>query len=414
MNDNEDSIFKSNNLSLEQKLERARTELLDLSARNKLLNIPRSKTAKLLEIIDEKSAEIYRLLVKEGKVFTFLPGRAGKKGELIDVKEDDIESNEATVDSRMFVFDDDIDPNAIRSEHQDTKLQTRLSPQGLQKRLLDLYHDSKTLEEEQGVNILYLTLGTLKWIDPNNKENIRYAPLILIPVSLERGTAGQRFKLRSRQDEIIENLSLEAYLQRTHEILLPKIQSEEELDLSKYIDEVAQSVQIKPDWSVQEDDITLGFFSFAKFLMYRDLDPENWPENESLTEQPLIRSIMVDGFDDTDEGLSDDVPIDPFISPRDMLHIMDSDTSQTLAIHNVREGKNLIIHGPPGTGKSQTIANIIAAAVADGKTVLFVAEKMAALEVVKRRLDHAGVGDACLELHSNKTNKRVFLNRCAE
>ncbi|MFN1149523.1 DUF3320 domain-containing protein [Serratia liquefaciens] len=409
MNDNEDSIFKSNNLSLEQKLERARTELLDLSARNKLLNIPRSKTAKLLEIIDEKSAEIYRLLVKEGKVFTFLPGRAGKKGELIDVKEDDIESNEATVDSRMFVFDDDIDPNAIRSEHQDTKLQTRLSPQGLQKRLLDLYHDSKTLEEEQAVNILYLTLGTLKWIDPNNKENIRYAPLILIPVSLERGTAGQRFKLRSRQDEIIENLSLEAYLQRTHEILLPKIQSEEELDLSKYIDEVAQSVQIKPDWSVQEDDITLGFFSFAKFLMYRDLDPENWPENESLTEQPLIRSIMVDGFDDTDEGLSDDVPIDPFISPRDMLHIMDSDTSQTLAIHNVREGKNLIIQGPPGTGKSQTIANIIAAAVADGKTVLFVAEKMAALEVVKRRLDHAGVGDACLELHSNKTNKRVFL-----
>ncbi|MGQ6089306.1 DUF3320 domain-containing protein [Serratia sp. IR-2025] len=409
MNDNEDSLFKNNNLSLQQKLERARTELLHLSARNKLLNIPRSKTTKLLEIIYERSTEIYRLLVKEGKVFTFLPGREGKKGELIDDEGVVSDSDDALVDDRLLVFNDDFDPKAISAEHQDTKLQTRLTPQGLQKRLLDLYHDSKTLEEEQGVNILYLTLGTLKWIDPNNKENIRYAPLILIPAFLERGTAGERFKLRARQDEIIENLSLEAYLERTHEILLPKINTDEELDLAGYIDEVAQVVQTKPDWSVQENDINLGFFSFAKFLMYRDLDPENWPENDNITEQPLIQSLMVDGFDERDERISDDAPIDPFISPRDMLHIMDSDTSQTLAIHDVREGKNLIIQGPPGTGKSQTIANIIASAVADGKTVLFVAEKMAALEVVKRRLDHAGVGDACLELHSNKTNKRVFL-----
>ncbi|WAL54079.1 DUF3320 domain-containing protein [Klebsiella variicola subsp. tropica] len=409
MNDNEDSLFKNNNLSLQQKLERARTELLDLSARNKLLNIPRSRTAKLLEIIDERSTEIYRLLVKEGKAFTFLPGREGKKGELVDDEGIVSDSDDALIDDRLFVFDEDVDPKAISAEHLDTKLQTRLTPQGLQKRLLDLYHDYKTLEEEQGVNILYLTLGTLKWIDPNNKENVRYAPLILIPASLERGTAGERFKLRARQDEIIENLSLEAYLQRTHEILLPKINTDEELDLSGYIDEVAQAVQTKPDWSVQENDITLGFFSFAKFLMYRDLDPENWPENDNITEQPLIQSLMVDGFDEKDERISDDAPIDPFISPRDMLHIMDSDTSQTLAIHDVRKGKNLIIQGPPGTGKSQTIANVIASAVADGKTVLFVAEKMAALEVVKRRLDQAGVGDACLELHSNKTNKRVFL-----
>lgn len=76
---------------------------------------------------------------------------------------------------------------------------------------MDLYHDSRTLEEEQGVNILYLALGTLKWIDPANKENIRYAPLILIPVTLERGNVGERFKLRARNEEIIANLSLEAF-----------------------------------------------------------------------------------------------------------------------------------------------------------------------------------------------------------
>ncbi|MFB5743624.1 DUF3320 domain-containing protein [Cedecea sp. S5-13] len=409
MNDNEDSLFKNNSLSLQQKLERARMELLDLSARNKLLNIPKSKTAKLLEITDERSTEIYRLLVQEGKAFTFLPGRAGRKGELIDVEEMENDPDAVNINEASLIFDDDIAPNAIRAEHQDTKLQTRLTLQGLQKKLLDLYHDARTLEEEQGVNILYLTLGSLKWIDPNNKENVRYAPLILIPVSLERGTVGERFKLRARQDEIIENLSLEAYLQRTHEIILPKLNTDDAFDLSRYIDEIAQAVQVKSDWGVQENDITLGFFSFAKFLMYRDLDPENWPEGDNITAQPLIQSLMVDGFDEPDERLHDDTPIDPFILPKDMLHIMDSDTSQTLAIHDVRQGKNLIIQGPPGTGKSQTIANVIASAVADGKTVLFVAEKMAALEVVKRRLDYAGVGDACLELHSNKANKKVFL-----
>lgn len=408
MNDNEDSPFKNTSLSLQQKLERARMELLDLSARNKLLNIPKSKTAKLLEIIDEKSVEIYRLLVNEGKVLTFLPGRAGRKGELIDGE--NVENDSDMENPDVFIdLDEDVDPFTTRAEHQDTKLQTRLTPQGLQKRLLDLYHDARTLEEEQGVNILYLTLGTLKWVDPSKKENIRFAPLILIPVSLERGTVGERFKLRARQDEIIENLSLESYLQRTHEIVLPKISTDDEFDFSRYMADVAHAVQIKPEWGVQENDINLGFFSFAKFLMYRDLNPENWPENDNIIDQPLIQSLMVDGFSDTDERLSDDAHIDPFISPKDMLHIMDSDTSQTLAIHDVRGGKNLIIQGPPGTGKSQTIANIIASAVADGKTVLFVAEKMAALEVVKRRLDHAGVGDACLELHSNKTNKRVFL-----
>lgn len=143
--------------------------------------------------------------------------------------------------------------------------------------------------------------------------------------------------------------------------------------------------------------------------MYRDLDPANWPTEDNITAQPIVRALMTDGFDEDDSLLSEDAPIDPIIQPKDMLHIMDSDSSQTLAIHEVRRGKSLVIQGPPGTGKSQTIANIIASAVADGKTVLFVAEKMAALEVVKRRLDQSGVGDACLELHSNKTNKRAFL-----
>lgn len=402
MNSTENSTFQNSALSLDQKLEKARSELLDLGARNRLLNIPRSKNSRFLEIIDERSEQIYRLLVSEKKTFTFLHGKAGK---------DEDDSEETANEEKDVIYHYDDNDIEIKTQHLDTKLQTRLTPKGLQSRLLDLYHDAKTLEEEQGVNILYLTLGTLKWIDPANKENIRYAPLILIPVNLERGNAGERFKIKLRADDIISNLSLEAFLDRVHHIVLPEMQENEndEINVTEYIESVRQAISLKTDWEVKANDITLGLFSFSKFLMYRDLDPSNWPDEEALTSKYLIRSLMEDGFEEYDDLISEDSPIDPIILPKDMLHIMDSDSSQTLAIHEVRNGKNLVIQGPPGTGKSQTIANIIASAIADGKTILFVAEKMAALEVVKRRLDQSGVGDACLELHSNKANKRMLL-----
>lgn len=402
MNSTESSTFQNSALSLEQKLEKARAELLDLGARNRLLNIPRSKNTRFLEVIDERSELVYNLLFNEKKTFTFLHGKSGK--------EDDQETEDSLSEEKAFIYQFDETNTEIKSQHLDTKLQTRLTPKGLQTRLLDLYHDSKTLEEEQGANILFLALGTLKWVDPANKENVRYAPLILVPVSLERGSAGERFKLKARSEDIIPNLSLEAFLERVHQITLPVMQSDDdEINISSYFEAVQQSIALKTDWEVITNDIILGLFSFSKFLMYRDLDPANWPDDEAITSKYLIRALMEEGFDESDGLLSEDSSIDPLITPKDMLHIMDSDSSQTLAIHEVRRGKNLVIQGPPGTGKSQTIANIIASAIADGKTVLFVAEKMAALEVVKRRLDQTGVGDACLELHSNKANKRLLL-----
>ena len=155
--DESQSVFQSN-LPLETKLERARTELLDLGARNRLLNMPRSaKSAKSIDIVDEQTREIYRLLVKEQRPFTFLPGRQAADGaepegdEVVELAQPD---------------DDSVDPRGIATRHADTRLQTRITSSGLQKRLLDLYYDARTLEEEQGVNILFLALGSLKWIDP--------------------------------------------------------------------------------------------------------------------------------------------------------------------------------------------------------------------------------------------------------
>lgn len=305
--------------------------------------------------------------------------------------------------------DDCVDSRGIANRHTDLRLQTRLTSKGLQKRLLNLYYDARTLEEEQGVNVLYLGLGALKWVDPKNENNIRFAPLVLVPVSLERASAGDRFKLRWRQEDPSSNLSLEAMLDRIHLLKLPVFEANDDFDFNSYCDRVAAATASKAGWEVRPDDIVLGFFSFAKFLMYRDLSPETWPKPASLAQQSLIQSLLRDGFPPPNDVIADDALIDPLLPPRDQLHILDSDSSQSLAVHDARRGQNLVIQGPPGTGKSQTIANIIAAAVADGKKVLFVAEKMAALEVVKRRLDATSIGDACLELHSNKANKKAVL-----
>jgi hypothetical protein len=401
--DASDSQLFRSGLPIETKLDRARVHLLDLTARNRLLNIPRSKarSGSLIEVVDERATEIYRLLVKEGKSLTFSPGRSASA---------DSEGDAEEIEDLEQPGEDGVDERGVANRHGDTRLQTRLTSKGLQKRLLTLYFDARTLEEEQGVNVLYLALGTLKWIDPNNAANIRYAPLILVPVSLERATAGDRFKLRWRQEDPSSNLSLEAMVDRIHLLKLPAFEASDEFDYSAYCEAVRKAVASKSGWEVTTDDIVLGFFSFAKFLMYRDLSAETWPAKATLASQPLIQALLRDGFPSHATSLDDEAPIDPALPPAKLLHIVDADSSQTLAVHDARRGENLVIQGPPGTGKSQTIANIIASAVADGRSVLFVAEKMAALDVVKRRLDKVGVGDACLELHSNKANKRALLD----
>ncbi|WP_336973008.1 DUF4011 domain-containing protein [Sphingobium aromaticiconvertens] len=214
-------------------------DLLDLSARNRLLNMPRSgKSAKAVQVVDEKSAQIFRLLVSEGKVFTFLAGRLSPQ----DTAEGEEEPDE--IADLAQPEDDELDEKGRASRHVDTRLQTRLTSKGLQKRLLELFYDARTLEEEQGVNILYLALGALKWIDPQNAANVRYAPLLLVPVSLERGNAGEKFKLRARQEDFAA-ISLEAYLDRVHGIRLPAFEATDGFDFDGYVAGVADAVAAK-------------------------------------------------------------------------------------------------------------------------------------------------------------------------
>ncbi len=393
--------------SIQELLDRSRKELLDLSTRNRLLSIPvNSKSARIIQVYDELSAEVFRRLVTDKRRLSFLPGKAIKPAattsspELFDDEELGLPQPEY----------DEVAVNGIASRHSDPRLQTSLTPEGLQRRLLDLYTNARTMIEEQGVNVLYLALGQLKWFESGDSDTARYAPLILIPVELERKTASDRFRLRWREEDIESNLSLETRLKTDFAINLPAFAEQDDFNPEQYFDGVAWALDGAKNWEVLPNSITLGFFSFAKLLMYRDLDSKNWPNAQELLNHGTISSLLADGFAKTEPLIGDDARLDQVIPAAKLDHVVDADSSQTVAIERVRAGESLVIQGPPGTGKSQSISNIIASAVLDGKTVLFVAEKLAALEVVKHRLEKEGLGALCLELHSNKANKRAVLD----
>jgi hypothetical protein len=393
--------------SVSARLDTSRQALLDLSTRNRLLSVPRQrKSAKIIEIKDELATEVYRLLVEEGKTLSFLAGKERRKAAAQPVEDDEENSDFGELPQPE---DDATDERGVAKRHSDHRLQTLLTSEGLQKRLLTMFYDAKTFEEEQGVNILYLAIGMLKWFEDDKSEVERYAPLILVPVTLARGSAAERFRLSWRNEEFAANLSLQAKMKSEFGLLIPDMPEGDTLNISAYMRAVEAAVAPQKRFAVLENEMVLGFFSFAKFLMYRDLDPANWPPHAKLDGHPLITGLMCDGFPSAEGMIGEEENVDQHLTPARILHVVDADASQTLAIEEARRGRNLVIQGPPGTGKSQTITNIISAAVADGKKVLFVAEKMAALEVVHRRMENIGLGPLCLELHSQKANKRSLL-----
>ncbi len=300
------------------------------------------------------------------------------------------------------------------SNQADDKLQTRLVSKTLQSRLLRQYYEARSSEEEQGVNIHYLAIGFLKWFEADSSTQERNAPLLLIPIRLERQSAGGKFKIEALDEEITTNLSLQAKLLQEFNISIPDLPELDDLNPSEYFREVRRAIAGKQRWQVLEDDMVLWFFSFAKFLMYRDLDPDTWPEGASIADNANINAILNNGFRCEQPILREDDNLDAVLDPANLFHVVDADGSQSVVIEEVRRGRHVVVQGPPGTGKSQTITNMIAAAVKEGKKVLFVAEKMAALDVVKSRMDKVGLGQLCLELHSHKANKKAVLAEISE
>ena len=388
--------------SVAAQLDRSRRDLLDLTLRNPLLNFRPSK-ARGLTITDEISREIFRIIVRDDRLMYFLP-TASSAGD---------ESLEAGMPRALLASLTEFeDPSAEPAAHQvDNQLQTPYSATQLEIRLKNTFRAAHTSIEEQGVNILFLALGTLNWYESESSEMRRMAPLILVPVELSRTSIRAHYRIGYTNEEIGANLSLEAKLKADFNIRLPELPEVEDLTVDNYFQKVRAAISGKERWTVEPNAIFLGFFSFSKLLIYKDLDPASWPEDTPPSEHPVIEALLSpDGFrNDAPDDMEED-GLDPRLTAPDAHQILDSDSSQTLAVIDTMKGRNLVIQGPPGTGKSQTITNLIAEAITRDKKVLFVAEKMAALEVVKRRLDSVHIGDACLELHSHTANKKAVVD----
>ncbi|WP_199538696.1 MULTISPECIES: DUF3320 domain-containing protein [unclassified Duganella] len=372
-----------------------RKRLVETGTRNRLVHVNRTNgRGNVINVVNERSDEVYTIL-SHHKAMRFLA---------IGRDQDDDGTSVRLADAGELAFDP--------SRYTDAYLETRLGPDALQKRLLKIAREAQTAEEESGVNILYLALGFLTWFEDKSSSVAREAPLILLPVELTRNQRTSTYDVRIRDDELVTNLPLQQRLKDDFGIQLPEIQSDEQWIPSVYFEQVQEVIRGLRDWRIEPDAIQLGFFSFSKLLMYRDLALEAWPEG-AIADHGLTRGLLFEGFEPAPSIFDANGKLDDMLPPEKLLHVVDADASQARVIEEVRSGRNLVVQGPPGTGKSQTITNIIAAAVKDGKRVLFLAEKMAALSVVHDRLVRVGLRDVCLELHSRNANKGTVLAELA-
>ena len=373
-------------------LDAARRKLLETGTRNRLIHVNRANArANCLNVINERADEVFSILRLQGRRMRF---RALGKDKADAAGEVPLALAEAA-------------PDEDSGRLTDHFLETPLGPDALARRLLRLAGDARTAEEEQGVNLLYLALGFLRWKEAPSSDVVREAPLVLLPVQLVRNERSSTFDLVCREDDLSTNLPLQERLRQDFAIGLPEVDEAEGWTPAQYFALVREATAGQRGWSVDADGMQLGFFSFAKLLMHRDLDPANWPDG-AFAANPLLQGLLADGFEADAPLFGPHDRLDALLDPARIIQVVDADASQTKVIEEVRHGASLVVQGPPGTGKSQTITNLIAAAAHDGKSVLFVAEKMAALSVVHDRLVKAGLRDVCLELHSRTANKKAL------
>ena len=370
------------NCSIEEKFILLRNNLLDLSLRNPLLNFkPRKKS---INVVDEDISELYQLIVVNREIMGFL-----------DVSSLDEEC----------LNDDEWDVNfKVKDSHKDNFLQTDYEHDELQKRLKKLYNETKTSLEEQGYNTLYLALGFLEWTEVDYQEKIYAAPLILVPLNITRPSFASEIKVSWNFEEIKSNVSL-AYKLKEQGINFPTFEDlESKEDLINYLKQIEQIINVKKGWKLSKN-IFISDFNFKKFVMFNDLNPINWNNLDSSGIKQLY-------FIDSDEYCPGEFygdEVNDTCGSQNYFNVLDADSSQLAVLGEISKGKNLVVEGPPGTGKSQTIVNIIAELLANDKKILFVSEKKAALDVVKSRLDSIGLGEGCLEIHGKNSNKKDFL-----
>ncbi|MBB2147981.1 DUF3320 domain-containing protein [Pedobacter gandavensis] len=371
-------------------------KLLDLTLRNSLLNVRMTKSV------------IQFITVDTGKLEDALAN-----GEEFQVLGKPSDWDNSARDSGIYQSIHHSDPIAdlVGHELSHKRLRAYLSDLELGDSMTHLYRSSRTAMEENGANTLFIGLGMLKWYETDASERARYAPLLLLPVEIIRKSAQKGYVIRSREEETIVNITLLEMIRQDFGIniggleTLPK--DENGVDVKAIFNVIRQAIMSKSRWDVEEQAL-LGTFSFSKFILWNDIHNNA----AQLCRNKVVASLVSGKLEWQPEDNATLAEIsDSLLHPAGVALPISTDSSQLQAIISSAQGKSFVLHGPPGTGKSQTITNIIANALYAGKKVLFVAAKKAALEVVEKRLESIGIGDFCLELHSNKSKKTAVLEQ---
>lgn len=371
-------------------------KLLDFSLRNSLLNFRPGKNSLQLMVTDL------------GKLEDELA--AGKNIRVMEVPSEWTVSMKSI---KMYEIENDRDliENISSEEMKSGRVRTFISANELNDQLKNMYRSAKVSMEENGTNTMFLALGFLRWFESDISEKARYAPVVLVPVDIVRNLRSGGYVIRSRQEEARINTTLLEYLRQIFSIkingldILPE--DEHGIDLPLIFHTVRQAIMGKSRWNL-ENMAFLGLFSFGQFVMWHDIQSRS----EELKQNKVVSSLMDGEMNWEEDELSfDESNVESVFRPADLAVPLSADSSQLVAVAAAAQGRSFVLHGPPGTGKSQTITNMIANALYNGKTVLFAAEKMAALSVVQKRLASIGLDPFCLELHSNKTSKSAVLSQ---
>lgn len=382
----------------EGRLSKWKSKLLDLTLRNRLLNFKPTKST--LQFVAPDLAKLEDALA-DGTEFRVRPLPGIMEGT--DPRVAQVHTNRV---GRPPI--DDMALEALANK----ELLARVPQDALDGNLLAIFSAARTGLEEGGANTLYLAIGLLTWTEAEKADAAHLAPILLVPVSLQRQSVRSGFRLSRHDDEAIVNPTLLQLLKSKFELRVAGLDvvptDERGIDVGKVLQSFRLAVREIPKWEVVEQ-AHLGIFSFTKYLMWKDLQDRT----EALKGNRVVKHLIENpGQAFAREGRDGDFErLDDTHRPQDILAPLLSDSSQLKAICAIDAGRDLVLEGPPGTGKSQTITNLIAHSLAKGKTVLFVSEKMAALEVVHRRLTDIGLGPFCLELHSSKTKKSEVLQQ---
>lgn len=368
-------------------------KLLDFTLRNTLINLRVTKNIIQLMISDLAVLEDQ---LASGKEYQILGKPKEFENTLIDRNIFSVEENEIFIESLM------------KSEFKSRRIRTFIDDDSTLMRLTVLYRKAKLSIEENGTNTLYLALGCLKWYESDTSQKARYAPLILIPVQIVRKSAKIGYVIRERDDEPQFNITLLEKLKQDFGIeiggLDPLPEDEKGIDITKVFNIIRQVIINQKRWDVIEVAF-IGLFSFKQFVMWNDIKNRSDDLQHNKIVSSLINNKLM--WKPKEPELESD--FDSLYHPSSLALPVSVDSSQLAAVCLANRDESFVLHGPPGTGKSQTITNIIANALYHNKSVLFIAEKSAALTVVQKRLEEIGLGPFCLELHSNKASKNAVL-----